>query len=185
MDKPDRLASITPMRFPSMLLLSLSASLLLASAAPEVAPDAPKPDKPAAPEKKEDSAKEPVVKEGSVEIGGKKILYKATTGKLVLKDEDGKPRASIFHVSYERSDVTDKQKRPVMFAFNGGPGSSAVWLHLGVLGPKRIAIPGDGTTAPAPPARLLDNPESILDQCDLVFVDPVSTGYSRAEKDTK
>lgn len=185
MDKRDRLASISSMRFSSTLLLTLSASILLASAAPEVAPDAPKPDKPAAPEKKEDVAKEPVVKQGLVEIGGKKIPYKATTGKLVLKDEDGKPRASIFHVSYERSDVTDQQKRPVMFAFNGGPGSSAVWLHLGVLGPKRIAIPGDGTTAPAPPARLLDNPESILDQCDLVFVDPVSTGYSRAEKDTK
>jgi carboxypeptidase C (cathepsin A) len=72
-----------------------------------------------------------------------------------------------------------------MFAFNGGPGSSAVWLHIGVLGPKIVALPGDGTTAPPPPARVVDNPMSILDVCDLVFVDPVSTGYSRAEGETK
>src|SRR5690606_37504629 len=74
---------------------------------------------------------------------------------------------------------------PVMFAFNGGPGSSAVWLHLGVLGPRRVDLPGDGTAPPAPPVRLVDNPFSILDVCDLVFVDPVSTGYSRAEEDVK
>jgi carboxypeptidase C (cathepsin A) len=120
-----------------------------------------------------------------VEIAGKKIPYKVTTGKIQLKQDDGKPRASIFHVSYERSDVKDRANRPVMFAFNGGPGSSAVWLHIGVLGPRVIQLPGDGTNAPPPPARVADNPHSILDACDLVFVDPVSTGYSRPEKDVK
>jgi carboxypeptidase C (cathepsin A) len=181
MDKLTEAANLWPMRLYSTFLLTAFTTLGLATAAPE---ENQKPDKPAAPEKKDDAPKEPVVRENTVEIAGKKIPYKVTTAKLVLKEDDGKARASIFHVSYERTDVTDKQKRPVMFAFNGGPGSSAVWLHLGVLGPKRVAIPGDGTTAPTPPARLLDNPESILDQCDLVFVDPVSTGYSRAEKDT-
>lgn len=163
------------------VLYSLS---LLASAAPDA-------DKPAEPPRKEDAPKneiaplKPVTHESSVMIEGKKIPYKVTTGKLQLKDDEGKPRASIFHVSYERTDTTDATTRPVMFAFNGGPGSSAVWLHIGVLGPKIIKLPGDGTVAPMPPVRLVDNPLSILDVCDLVFIDPVSTGYSRAEKDVK
>lgn len=144
-----------------------------------------KPAEPPAREAKETPAPAPVVKESSVEIGGKKIPYKVTTAKLQLKQDDGKARASIFHVSYERTDVKDPASRPVMFAFNGGPGSSAVWLHIGVLGPKIVHLPGDGTQAPEPPARVKDNPLSILDVCDLVFVDPVSTGYSRAENDAK
>ena len=173
------------MRLSPFILLTACTAFGLASAAPEAGRDAPKADKPEAPEKKEAVPSDPVVRESSVTIAGKVIPYKVTTAKLMLKQDDGKARASIFHVTYERTDVPDKKTRPVMFAFNGGPGSSAVWLHLGVLGPKRVAIPGDGTTAPEPPARLIDNPESILDQCDLVFVDPVSTGYSRAEKDIK
>ncbi|HEX7262393.1 MAG TPA: peptidase S10 [Luteolibacter sp.] len=127
----------------------------------------------------------PAIRESNVTINGQKIPYKVTTGKLLLKEDDGKARASIFHVSYERTDSKDAATRPVMFAFNGGPGSSAVWLHIGVLGPKIIQLPGDGTKAPLPPARVTDNPLSILDVCDLVFVDPVSTGYSRAENEVK
>ena len=136
-------------------------------------------------ETEEKKPKEPVTRDGSVTIDGKKIDYKVTTAKLQLKKDDGTPRASIFHVSYVRKDVDDHSKRPVMFAFNGGPGSSAVWLHLGILGPYRVAMPGDGTEAPTPPARLVPNEFSILDHTDLVFVDPVSTGYSRVEKDGK
>ena len=149
---------------------------------------APEPEKPVeAPKKEAEVPKpvEPVTREFSVTIDEKKVPYKVTTGKLQLKDDEGKPRASIFSVSYERTDVKDASTRPVMFAFNGGPGSSAVWLHIGVLGPKIIQLPGDGTGAPFPPARVADNPLSILDVCDLVFIDPVSTGYSRAEKDVK
>lgn len=127
----------------------------------------------------------PVVRESTVMIEGKKVPYKVTAGKLQLKEDDGKPLASIFHVSYVRTDIPNRANRPVMFAFNGGPGSSAVWLHIGVLGPKILSIQGDGTQAPLPPARVVDNPLSILDACDLVFIDPVSTGYSRAEKDVK
>jgi carboxypeptidase C (cathepsin A) len=138
--------------------------------------------------KKEDACetiKEPVVRESSVEIDGQTVPYKVTAGKLSLKNDDGKPRASIFHVSYVRTDVKSTAERPIMFAFNGGPGSSAVWLHIGVLGPKILKLPGDGTLPPVPPVVTVDNPLSILDVCDLVFVDPVSTGYSRADKDAK
>lgn len=127
----------------------------------------------------------PVTKEGAVTIDGKRIAYKATTGKIQLKKDDGSPRASIFHVSYERTDVKDLTTRPVVFCFNGGPGSSAVWLHLGGIGPRRVELPGDGTQPPNPPAPVIENPYSILDVADLVFIDPVSTGYSRSEKDIK
>ncbi len=149
---------------------------------------APEPEKPAdSPEKDTPAAKPaaPVIRESTITINGQKVPYRVSTGKLQLKQDDGKARASIFHVSYVRTDVKDPATRPVMFAFNGGPGSSAVWLHIGVLGPKIVKLPGDGTSAPKPPARVADNPLSILDVCDLVFVDPVSTGYSRAEKDIK
>jgi len=136
-------------------------------------------------EKALEKAPPPQVHESSILIAGKKVPYKVTTAKIQIEQDDGKPRASVFHISYERTDVRDPARRPVLFAFNGGPGSSAVWLHLGMLGPKRVDLPGDGTQAPCPPARVIDNPLSILDVCDLVFIDPVSTGYSRAEKDTK
>lgn len=163
------------------IILSFLCLSLAVSAAPEAAKNPEKPTK----EKASEKVIEPVVKESSVKIAGKDIPYKVTTGKLQLKKDDGKARASIFHVSYERSDIKEPEKRPVLFAFNGGPGSSAVWLHIGVLGPKILQLPGDGTEPPAPPVRLADNPLSILDVCDLVFVDPVSTGYSRAENDSK
>lgn len=167
----------------SLFAIPLILSVSAVAAEPEAKQPAPAPEKP----DKETAEKpvEPVTREASVEIAGKRIPYKVTTGKLQLKAEDGKPRASIFHTSYERTDLKDPTTRPVMFAFNGGPGSSAVWLHIGVLGPKIIELPGDGTAPPKPPVRVIDNPQSILDVCDLVFVDPVSTGYSRAEKDAK
>lgn len=169
------------------LIVPLSISLICLNSLSLAASEAGKPDKPKeeAPKGASDKEMAPVVRESSVTIDGKKIPYKVTTGKLQLKQEDGKVRASIFHVSYERTDLKDSAPRPVMFAFNGGPGSSAVWLHIGVLGPKILKLPGDGTQAPVPPSRIVENPLSILDVCDLVFVDPVSTGYSRAEKDTK
>jgi len=174
------------MRFTIPLLLSLTLGAF----------GAPESKKSAEPSGKENHAEksgekpaaksgEPVVREAAVEIGGQKIPYKVTTGKLQLKQDDGKVRASVFHVSYERGEVKDGTRRPVLFAFNGGPGSSAAWLHIGLLGPKVIQLPGDGTTAAPPPVRVADNSLSILDVCDLVFVDPVSTGYSRAENDTK
>lgn len=157
------------------LLLVASASVLPAMSAEQSGPQEKKPEPP-----KEVKSVDPVEKEGSVEIDGKKIPYTSTAGKIHLKDDKGKPKAAVFYTSYLRSDVDDTTDRPVMFAFNGGPGSSSVWLHLGILGPKRVNLPGDGTAPPAPPVRLVANEHSLLDVCDLVFIDPVSTGYSRA-----
>ncbi len=128
----------------------------------------------------EEKAVEPIQKKASVKIDGKEIAYVSTVGKMILKNKKGEPRASIFYTSYTRENTADVSKRPVMFAFNGGPGSSAVWLHLGILGPRILDLPGDGTQPVTPPARLIDNDQSILDVCDLVFIDPVTTGYSRA-----
>ncbi|MYB66695.1 peptidase S10 [Candidatus Poribacteria bacterium] len=119
----------------------------------------------------------------SVTINGKELNYTATTGTLVLKEETDKegekPKASIFFIAYTLDDVKDTSKRPVTFSFNGGPGSSSVWLHLGVLGPRRVK-PDEHGNPPQPPYQLTNNEFSILDKTDLVFIDPVSTGFSRA-----
>jgi carboxypeptidase C (cathepsin A) len=114
----------------------------------------------------------------TIKINGTPITYKSSTGTLVLKDDNGKAKASIFFVAYTKQDVNNISNRPVTFCFNGGPGSSAVWLHIGVLGPKRIVLNADGCVQP--PYQLIDNEFSILDSTDLVFIDPVSTGFSRA-----
>ncbi len=105
------------------------------------------------------------------------LFYKATAGYLVLKDDKGAQTARIFYIAYEKRGLS-AGKRPITFAFNGGPGSSSVWLHLGALGPKRVALNDDGSP-PAPPARLITNDFSWLSFTDLVFIDPVGTGYSR------
>lgn len=159
-------------------------SLLFLPLTAQVPP--PNGDKPKEDAKKTEPAptQKDVTTEGVVTIDGKKIPYRTTTGKMTLLKDDGTPRASIFHVSYIRSDA-ETTNRPVTFAFNGGPGSSAVWLHLGALGPRIIKITGDGTQPIQPPAQWGNNESSILDVSDLVFIDPVSTGYSRAEKDAK
>ncbi|HUP05153.1 MAG TPA: hypothetical protein VMU19_14250 [Bryobacteraceae bacterium] len=115
----------------------------------------------------------------SIEIGGQTIAYTATAGTLTLRKEDGTATASIFYVAYTKDGVTDLAARPITFSFNGGPGSSSVWLQLGALGPKRVAMDPEGNALP-PPSKLVDNEYSILDLTDLVFIDPVSTGYSRA-----
>jgi len=115
----------------------------------------------------------------SVRIGGETINYTARAGTIVIKDEDGNPKANIFFTAYTK-DGADAAKRPITFAFNGGPGSSSVWLHMGCLGPKRVAYGDDEGHAAPPPSHLVDNESSILDVTDLVFIDPITTGYSRA-----
>lgn len=114
-----------------------------------------------------------------VKIGGKEISYRATVGTQLFSECQGDPKASMFYVAYTRDDVTDKSTRPITFCFNGGPGAASVWLHLGMLGPKRVDIDEQGFQAKQP-FQLNDNPYSLLDITDLVFIDPVSTGYSRA-----
>jgi carboxypeptidase C (cathepsin A) len=116
----------------------------------------------------------------SVTIHGVEIKYRATAGTIVIKDEEEKPRVTFFFVAYTRlgGNATNLAERPVTFSFNGGPGSSSVWLHLGLLGPRRVQLKEDGGMPP-PPFKLVNNEYSLLDVTDLVFIDPVSTGYSR------
>ena len=113
-----------------------------------------------------------------VRIGGVDVKYTATAGTLLLRDETGKPKANVFFVAYTRDDVTDRKRRPLTFAYNGGPGSASVWLHMGALGPKRVQMGEDGFQ-PAPPFTLVDNQASIIDVSDLVMIDAISTGFSR------
>jgi carboxypeptidase C (cathepsin A) len=113
-----------------------------------------------------------------ITIAGRKIPYTATAGTLVLKKDDGKPWANMFYVAYTRDDVHDTNARPITFSFNGGPGAASVWLHMGALGPRRIEMGPEGDQ-PKPPYHVLDNEDTALEFTDLVFIDPVSTGYSR------
>ncbi len=158
-------------RLPLAFLLSFSiARIALAAGSMADKPGSPEP--PAPVEKKS-------VTSHSIVLGGQRLAYTATAGTLVLRDEDGKPSASIFSVSYVKDGVSDPASRPVTFCFNGGPGAASLWVHLGAFGPRRVENDAEGL-AYATPARLVDNEFSILDVTDLVFIDPVTTGWSRA-----
>lgn len=131
---------------------------------------------------------EPSITHHEVTVGGHLIKYTATAGYIEQPDYEGKPKANVFYISYikdeEKEGPRDGAKRPILFAFNGGPGSSSVWLHLGALGPKRVEFADpkekDGEPSlPRPPYRVIDNEHAWLDLADLVFIDPVGTGYSR------
>lgn len=120
------------------------------------------------------------VSQHSGQFNGASINYTARAGETYLHTQNGEPKASIFTFDYIKKDVADKSKRPVTFIWNGGPGSSSTWLHMGTFGPKRIVVPSDATHAGSPPFTLKDATETILDVTDLVFIDPVGTGFSRA-----
>lgn len=143
-------------------------------------------DKPKADAAKEKAAEIPPpvvsVTKHSGNFGGKAISYTATTGETYLTDDKGKPTAAIFSTAYVK-DGKDPN-RPVTFLYNGGPGSGSLWLHMGAFGPKRVAIPNDGRDDGAPPYPIVANPHSLLDVTDIVFIDPVGTGFSRALGDT-
>ncbi len=124
---------------------------------------------------------------GQVTIKGKVVPYKVTSGTQPVFNAEGKPSASLFYTYYERTDVTDKSKRPFIISFNGGPGSASVWMHVAYTGPKQLNIDSEGF--PVQPYGVRDNPHSILDVADIVYIDPVNTGFSRildpkAEKST-
>ncbi len=131
----------------------------------------------------EKAAKLKTLGTGKVTLGGNLVDYEVETDTIGLINDKDETTASVFYVYYRRTGVENPEKRPLIFCFNGGPGSSAVWLHIGGLGPKRVVLPGDGTVFPQPPFSLEENPDCLLDQADLVFVDPVNTGFSRAAKD--
>jgi len=120
----------------------------------------------------------PVVTHHQISLNGKTLNYTATAGRLPIKRGDGKIEAEMFFVAYTL-DGQDAGKRPLTFAFNGGPGSASVWLHMGALGPKRVVLEQNGFM-PAAPYRTEDNPDTLLDRSDIVMVDAISTGYSRA-----
>lgn len=106
------------------------------------------------------------------------LNYTATTGYTIMRDEKDSARANLFFIGYTRDGETDPAKRPILFSFNGGPGSSSVWLHMGALGPKMVLMTDEGNTLP-PPYRYVDNPNTWLDKADIVFIDPMMTGFTR------
>ena len=141
--------------------------------------DAKPADKPAdaapTPAPKEESS----VTDHSIKLGSQTIPYKATAATILLKNEKDEPIALLYSTAYTRSDVKDPSARPIAFVYNGGPGSASVWLHMGSFSPKRVVTVNADATPPAP-YKLMDNANCLLDKTDLVFVDPVGTGFSHA-----
>ncbi|MCF7935652.1 MAG: septum formation initiator [Synergistales bacterium] len=121
----------------------------------------------------------PSVTSHEIMVDGSSLAYTATAGFMPIYDDSGTEKAEIFYVAYE-AEGEKKEKRPVTFAFNGGPGAAALWVHLGAFGPRIVSMDASGLEIPKPPFTLRDNGNTLLDQTDLVFVDPVGTGFSRA-----
>jgi carboxypeptidase C (cathepsin A) len=180
------------------LIAAASVCLSLRAADPTPSPS-PADAKPETPKPPEEEASRLSVTEHSITINGQVLKYKATAGYLTLSEERqdkdekpddsarpagnpepeaGKPKARIFFIAYTREDAADTTTRPITFAFNGGPGAASVWLHLGELGPRRVKL-DQLAPNPGPPYSLVDNDQTWLTDTDLVFIDPVSTGYSR------
>lgn len=113
-------------------------------------------------------------------IGGAQLRYRAIAEELIVGDSNGAPAASIFSTTYIREGVSDATTRPVTFVFNGGPGSASIWLHMGIFGPKRVVVPSEAEDDGAGPVRIVENPYSPLDVTDIVMIDPVGTGFSKA-----
>lgn len=135
-------------------------------------------------DKKAEKAPEPAKEESSVtdhtiRIGGQTIPYKATAQTILLKNDKGEPEALLYSTAYTRSDVKDMTTRPISFVYNGGPGAASIWLHMGAFGPKRAVTVDAGITPPAP-YKMEENANCLLDKTDLVFIDPVGTGFSHA-----
>ena len=120
----------------------------------------------------------PAVSHHQITVEGKLLKYSATAGRLPIKRGDGKIEAEMFYVAYTL-DGQDSAKRPLTFAYNGGPGSASIWLHMGALGPRKVVLQADGFM-PAAPYRMEDNPYTLLDRSDLVLIDAIGTGFSRA-----
>jgi carboxypeptidase C (cathepsin A) len=134
-----------------------------------------KPAEPAPPTPKEDSS----VTDHTVKIGAQTVPYKATAATILLKNEKEEPTALIYYTAYTRTDAKDTSQRPIAFIYNGGPGSASVWLHMGAFGPRRVDT-ANAEPTPPPPYRVVDNTNSLIEVADLVFIDPVGTGFSKA-----
>ncbi len=172
------------MKNPLLLAVALSCSCILTKAQQRPSAPAPTNTPAAAPVKEEKSSNNLtfnpdsfVATDHEATIKGQKIPYRATTGTMPVWDEDGKAIAGLFYTFYERSDIKDRTSRPLVISFNGGPGSAAVWMHIAYTGPRLLNIDDEGY--PVQPYGIKENPYSILDVADIVFVNPVNTGYSR------
>src|SRR5688500_4176742 len=180
-----RAVTLPPMSSRSVFL----AAILWLAAIPAIPQTSPPPAKPAADDTpaataasdKDWDGDKPVVTRHSIRAGGGTLNYTVTTGMMPIRSNTGEVEARMFFMAYTLDNVGEPGRRPLMFSFNGGPGSSSVWLHLGALGPRRVKMLDDGGLPPAP-YELVDNEHTWLDQTDLVFIDPVGTGYSRAAK---
>lgn len=113
----------------------------------------------------------------SVQVAGQTVEYTATVGSIILRDGSEEPTGELFYTAYFRANVPDRVSRPVIFAYNGGPGSASFWLHMGIMGPRRVRTPVVGHQAP-PPYEIVDNPHTLLDVADIVMIDPIGTGFS-------
>src|SRR5271156_5153323 len=118
-----------------------------------------------------------VTTKNTITIKGQQVPYTATAGTMPVWDDEGKPMASVFYTYYERSDIKDRSSRPLIISFNGGPGTPSVWMEIGYTGPRTLNIDDEGY--PVQPYGVRENPYSILDVADIVYVDPVNTGFSR------
>lgn len=159
-----------------MTVKTILAAGLLASWAVVIAPAVAAQDKPVEANIPAEITPQVRTRDMTGTFGGQRVNFRATVNETVLGSDDGKPEAVIVTTSYVKQprDVS----RPVFFLFNGGPGSGSVWLQMGAFGPKRVAIPSDARDDGAPPYPLLDNPDSLIDVADLVFIDPPGTGFS-------
>lgn len=134
-------------------------------------------------DKKEEKPSDQVVStKHTITIDGKAIPFTATAGYMQIKDGEDKVKGKIYYTAYIKDGVSEKAKRPITFTFNGGPGCASLWLHFGCMGPKRVQLTETGDSPP-PPYVLEDNPQTWLEFTDMVFIDPVGTGFSRAGKD--
>jgi carboxypeptidase C (cathepsin A) len=164
--------------------VDMAAALMMVHAAVAAA-QAPEAESAKAPEAKPAAEASPPpqgessVTDHSIRMGPETIPYKATASTILLKDDEGKPNASLFSIAYTRSDVKDLGRRPLAFLYNGGQGSSSVWIHMGAFGPPRVDSASAEPTPP-PPYRMADKADSLIDVADLVFIDPVGTGFSKA-----
>ena len=133
-------------------------------------------------EEKPQAEAPPVQTHHALHVNGQTLNYTATAGMMPLKNDKGETEANIFFMAYTLDQPVGQHKRPLMFAFNGGPGSASVWLHLGAIGPRTVHMQQPDGAMPAPPYQVEDNENTWLTQTDLVFIDPVGTGYSRVTK---
>ena len=134
--------------------------------------------------KKEPPRAEQSITQHTAMIGGSPVSFTATAGTLIVRNDKDEPWASMGYVAYVRKDAGTASRRPIAFCYNGGPGSSSIWLHMGALGPKRVVV-ADAAATPPPPYQIVDNAYSLLDRVDIVLIDPVGTGVSKPVGDFK